>query len=261
MSGSLRIAPTSSGERAAELARQDLGLGLDAPLSVLDAVEDVADVPVCLQAFPDDVAGLFYRRRGRSMLFVNGLHRVERQRFTLAHEFGHVRMDHKPQVESVATMLSDRDPQEVEANYFAGAFLAPRQAVCNWAERHSGLHADLELVVRLGAFFGISAEASRIRLERAGVIAPADSERLKTRIKKQEHWGMVGALGLSGYADSLSRLKRDLDAGTRTLPRLPAVLIRGVRRAHEQQLLEADEFERVLRGTPTELNIEDELAR
>lgn len=260
MSTMRRTAAVTPGERTADQARQDLGLGLDAPVSVLDAVEDLAAIPVCIQAFPSDVAGLFYRRRGRPMLFVNGEHPVERQRFTLAHEFGHVRMDHKPRVESLRGMGS-RDAQEVQANYFAGAFLAPRQAVRNWAERHGELPVDLELVVRLSAFFGTSAEASRIRLELAGVISGAESERLKAQIKNQEHWGMVGALGLSGYADGLSRLKRDVDAGVRALPRLPAVLVRTARRARHEELLEEEDLERLLRGASTSLAVEDELAR
>jgi Zn-dependent peptidase ImmA (M78 family) len=252
-----RITP---GERAAEQARHDLGLGLEAPVQVLDAVEDLAGIPVCIQTFPGDVAGLFYRRRGRPMLFVNGTHPVERQRFTLAHEFGHVRMAHAPRVESVDKMGS-RDAQEVEANYFAGAFLAPRQAVSNWADRHTDLPVDLEMVVRLGASFGTSAEASRIRLEVAGVIGVTDSQRLKARIANNEHYGMVAALGLSGYADGLSRLKRDVEEGTRVLPRLPAVLVATARRARDEELLEEEDHQRLLRGGATDVVLEDELAR
>src|SRR5262249_51319537 len=161
-------------------------LGLDAPISVLDAVEDLAGVPVGVQEFSEDVAGLFYRRRDRALLLVNGANAVVRQRFTLAHEFGHLRMSHSSRVESLAAMMS-RDPQEIEANRFAAGFLAPRQAVHNWAERHRELGATLELVVRFGAFFGTSAEASRIRLEITGVIGPADSERLKASIGSQQH--------------------------------------------------------------------------
>jgi Zn-dependent peptidase ImmA (M78 family) len=251
----------TAGERAAEQARQELGLGLDAPVPVLDAVEDLAAIPVCIQAFPNDVAGLFYRRQGRSMLFVNGNHSVERQRFTLAHEFGHVHMEHEPRVESVERMWSGRDAQEVQANYFAGAFLAPRQAVRNWADRHEHLPVDLELVVRLGAFFGTSAEASRIRLETAGVIGSADSMRLKARIADNEHYGMLAALGLSGFADGLSRLKRDVEEGRRALPRLPAVLVATARRARDEDLLEEEDLGRVLRVASTDIVREDELAR
>jgi Zn-dependent peptidase ImmA (M78 family) len=249
VSSGRRDLPSHPGESAADEARQALGLGLDAPVSVLDAVEDLGGVPVCVQEFAGDVAGLFYRRDGRAYLFVNGGHPVARQRFTLAHEFGHERMGHSPRVESPAAMGS-KDPQEVQANYFAGAFLAPRQAVRNWSERHE-LPADLELVVRMGAFFGLSAEASRIRLELAGVIAKTESARLKARIAASEHRGLLERLGLTGYEDALSRLARDIQDGRRALPRLPAMLVHGAREAGAEGLVDEQDMLVLLRGTPT----------
>ncbi len=250
MSAGRRDAP-HPGERAADKARQALGLGLDAPISVLDAVEDLAGIPVCVQEFAGDVAGLYYRRGERAYLFVNGAHPVVRQSFTLAHEFGHHRMRHSPRVESVAGMAS-KDPQEVEANYFAGAFLAPRQAVRNWSEHHPEL-SSLELAVRVGAFFGISAEASRIRLELAGVIGPAEGRQIKRQIAAGEHREVFAALGLTPAADALSRLARDVQAGERTLPRLPLVLVRGAREANAQGLLDDEDLTALLgetEGTP-----------
>ncbi len=250
----------SEGEQAANEARQALGLGLDAPISVLAAVEDLAGIPVCVAEFDPDVAGLFIRRHGRHYVFVNGTHSVERQRFTLAHEYGHSRMNHAPRVESTDRMYS-KDPQEVAANYFAGAFLAPRQAVRNWVERHPDLDVDLEMVVRVAAFFGTSAEVSRIRLEKAGVLTTTASNRLKQRIKDTEHYGMLARIGISGYADALSRLRRDVETEVRTLPRLPSNMVRKAREAADQDLVEQDELEALLRGTPVADEAEDELSR
>ncbi len=244
------------GESAADEARQALGLGLDAPISVLDAVEGLAGVPVCVQEFAGDVAGLFYRRGGRAYLFINGAHPVVRQRFTLAHEFAHERMGHSPRVESIAGMDST-DPQEVQANYFAGAFLAPRQAVRNWSERHAQ-PAELELVVRMGAFFGLSAQASRIRLQLAGVIGKAESERLKERIALGEHHGLLGRLGIDAHEDALSALARDVRDGRRALPRLPAELVHGAREANAQGLLEEEDMLVLLRGSTPGAPGEDE---
>jgi Zn-dependent peptidase ImmA (M78 family) len=246
------------GERAADEARQALGLGLDAPISVLDAVEDLAGVPVCIQEFAEDVAGLYYRRDRRAYLFVNGVHPVVRQRFTLAHEFGHYRMEHSPRVESMAGM-SSKDPQEVEANYFAGAFLAPRQAVRNWTERHPDL-PGLELVVRVGAFFGISTEASRIRLELAGVIGKTEGRQVKRQITAGEHREVFTALGLAPAADALSRLARDVLSGERTLPRLPLALVRGAREANARGLLDDEDLTALVGDTEGSSSGEDEPA-
>lgn len=246
-----RGAAIDEGEDRAYIARQELGLGLDAPISVLDAVENLAGVPVCVAAFPQDVAGVFLRRAGRAFLFVNGTQVVVRQRFTLAHEYGHYVMQHAPRIESDAGMRA-KDPQEVQANNFAGAFLAPRQAIHSWVDRHAGPAADLDLVVRLGAFFGISAEAACIRLEKAGVLGTEASEALKIRVRAGEHRGLPSRLGLTPFADSLGRLKVDVDRGARDLPRVPALLVRHARSAHEQGLLDSDELRAVLRGTPVD---------
>lgn len=254
-----RDAPVGEGELAAEQARQSLGLGLDAPISVLDAVEEQAGVPTCIQSFTDEIAGLMYQRRGRAYLFVNGDHPVVRQRFTLAHEYGHVAMGHSARVES-ATAMHSKDPQEVQANAFAGAFLAPRQAVRNWAQRHEDLDVGLGMVVRMSAFFGTSAEASRIRLDLSGVVSKTDSERLKRQIARQEHLGLLGSFGLQGFVDALSRLRRDVASGARTLPRLPSQLVGAARLAHEQDLLDVDDLATILRGQPVEFQPEDEFA-
>jgi Zn-dependent peptidase ImmA (M78 family) len=246
VSPSRRDLPSGLGERAAVEARQALGLGLDAPISILNAVEDLAGVPVCVQEFADDVAGLYYRHHGRAYLFVNGAHHVVRQRFTLAHEFGHHHMGHSPRVESTQGMGS-ADTQEVQANSFAGEFLAPRQAVRNWSERHPDL-AGLELVVRAGAFFGTSAEASRIALGRAGVIGKAESNRLRGQIASRAHYGLPATLGIDAHEDALSALAREVEIGRRTLPRLPAELVRGAREANAQGLLDDEDMFTLLQG-------------
>jgi len=258
MSTGRRDLPRPRGEVAAEEARQALGLGLDAPIPILEAFEDLASVPVCVQAFSGEIAGLFYRRHKRPYLFVNGTHPVQRQRFTLAHEYGHCEMGHSPRLESLSRMQST-DRQEVEANYFAGAFLAPRQAVHNWADRNSELPVDLELVVRMSAFFGISAEVSRIRLERSGVIGKSASNKLKARIAAGEHRGMLGALGVSATTDMLSRIKWEVDAGRYTLPRLPGILVRRAHEARARGLLDEEDLTALLRNSDADALAEDDV--
>jgi Zn-dependent peptidase ImmA (M78 family) len=245
-----------SGEARADAARHELGLGVDAPIDVLAAVEGVGAVPVCIAEFPSDTAGVFLDQHERKYIFVNGVHPVVRQRFTLAHEFGHAFMNHEPRVETTTAMLSS-DPQEVEANYFAGAFLAPRQAIRNWAERLTSGPSDLELVVMMSAFFGTSAEASRIRLELTGLLPHARGLVVKQAVKAGAHYGMVGSLGLSPFADGLSRLHRDVEAQLRDLPRLPAEMVRAAQSARERDLVDDETVEAVLRGTP--LTVEEDV--
>lgn len=240
------VAPALNvGEKAAEAARQELGLGLESPLSnVLAVVEDLGEVPVTVAEFGNDVAGLYVRRRKLPFIFVNGIHQPVRQRFTLAHEFGHHRMNHRPRVDSVQNVHgTPRDPDEVQANYFAGAFLAPAPAVRNWVERHSEMTVDMEFVVTLASFFGISVMAAIIRLDRGGIISASTAERLKSGVQRKEHHGMPAALGLPTFSDELSRLRDQA-----RLPRLPARMTRSALRANDAGLVTDDELSELLRG-------------
>ena len=195
-------------ENAAERARVDLGLGVEAPLGdILAAVEDLAGIPVTVAALPKQVAGMYVRRRDDAYIFVNGVFRPVRQRFTLAHEFGHHCLGHRQRVDASGDVFgSPGDPEEVAANYFAGAFLAPVAGVRNWVDRHPDLARDLAFVVRAGAFFGIAVKSMCIRLQRAGCLSQAQARRLHAEIDTGQHRGMLSALGVSQLTDELARL-------------------------------------------------------
>ena len=77
------------------------------------------------------------RRPGLPLLLVNGRQALSRQRFTLAHEFGHHRMGHATVVDEQAAISGKltHDRNEVCANAFAAEFLLPRDAVAAWASR------------------------------------------------------------------------------------------------------------------------------
>ena len=63
------------------------------------------------------------------ILWVNGNQYAPRQRFTLAHEFGHAWIGHDGRLEAdTVETLSGRtcNPLEVQANAFAAEFLVPK---------------------------------------------------------------------------------------------------------------------------------------
>ncbi|MET0683782.1 MAG: ImmA/IrrE family metallo-endopeptidase, partial [Solirubrobacteraceae bacterium] len=85
------------GAKRARAARAALGLAAEEPFAcLLTAIERDARVPVVVAGMPDEVAGFCLRPGdGSSCLFVNGLQYAGRQRFTLAHEYGHHVMRHE----------------------------------------------------------------------------------------------------------------------------------------------------------------------
>jgi Zn-dependent peptidase ImmA (M78 family) len=202
---------------AAREVRAQLGASPDAPLDLLEAVEDGLGVGVVLLDLGSDTAGALLRRGPRAFAFVNGVQAVVRQRFTLAHEIGHHVLGHGPALDSPRSIFAaDFDPVEAQANAFAAELIAPAAAVRRVAEELAVSPVTLEGVVRVATAFGLSARAARIRLERARVLRdPALVARLDDEIAAGLHASLTGLLGLRERDDGLARAARHL-------PRLPA---------------------------------------
>jgi Zn-dependent peptidase ImmA (M78 family) len=191
----------------ARRAREDLGLAMDLPVpDVLEAVEAIG-APVAVLTLADGVAGAWVA----GSIFVNGTQWLVRQRFTLAHELGHVRMGHGPVVDHPAAFSGGESaPDEVQANVFAAEFLVPLAAV----KARVQAPVSLEEVVLLACEFGVSAQMVRIRLQTAGVLRDdALTRKLDAEIHEGLHRRLEELLGCEPPSDSLSELR---------LPRLPS---------------------------------------
>jgi Zn-dependent peptidase ImmA (M78 family) len=203
--------------REARRARAELGLGLDGPLpDLLAAVEGPGGAHVAVLELSDDVAGACLLRPGLVLLFVNGAQAAVRQRFTLAHEFGHRRLGHASVIDRPADVFGRvRDESEVAANYFAAEFLMPDAAVRQWA---AGRALGLDDVVRLAAAYGVSAQMARIRLQTCRALRDRRlAQRLDAEIEEGLHLPLAGLLGLQDVRDGLA-------AAAAAMPRVPAPL-------------------------------------
>jgi len=205
---------TNTGAKRAREARDALGLDAAAPLGcLLETVED-AGIPVIVARMPVGLAGCCWREDGRVLLWVNGDHVAARQRFTLAHEFGHVRCGHdagQPIVDSVSTLGGlTHDPREVQANAFAAELLAPRAGVEALVDGDPGL----EDIVRISAHFGVSAIAALFRLRTLGLTSRF--ERLQDEVAEGLHDRVRDYLDLPEHRDCLSDIAE--------LPRIPPSL-------------------------------------
>jgi len=210
------------GIRAARTARADLGLALDDPLDdVLLAVERLGP-PVAVLDLPEGIAGAYLCRPAGRVIFVNRAHAVQRQRFTLAHELGHHRLDHPADVDRPQDLADfSHDPVEVQANWFAAEFLMAMGAARRWAAANLEHLATLEDVVRFACAFGVSAKAACIRLQNAACIPDQRRcEKLHAEIDAGEHLGVAERLGLRFPHDTLAAVEEDA-------PRLPPGLADG----------------------------------
>jgi Zn-dependent peptidase ImmA (M78 family) len=199
---------TNRGAKRAREAREALGLDAVEPLPcLLSVVEERLGLPVVVARLPDAVAGACFRDGDRTVLFVNGAHATGRQRFTLAHEAGHVRLGHdgRLEVDSVQTLSGKTtNPLEIQANAFAAEFLVPRAAVLQlFGDRGE---PGLEEVVVLAEAYGVSALAALIRLETAGIVGDARAARLREEIADHEHLAARRRLALEPLRDRLGTL-------------------------------------------------------
>jgi len=140
------------------------------------------------QTFEDMVSGVLLIRGDERHIMVNKAHHPNRQRFTIAHELGHLVLHHNTgdglfidthlrayQRRGSASSGAYEEAgstttpaQEREANQFASALLMPRAALLARTDGEE-FWDELE-VAALSAEFGVSEQAMTIRLQQLGVL-------------------------------------------------------------------------------------------
>jgi Zn-dependent peptidase ImmA (M78 family) len=197
---------TNRGAKRAREARSSFRLHAAEPLPcLLTLIEERAGVPVMVHALPADVAGCLWHDGARRLIHLNGVHGLPRQRFTLAHELGHVRLCHDGAlpVDDVATIAGNTSqPVEIEANAFAAEFLMPRCALEATVEGDP----TLDMLVVLAAFYGVSAIMTLFRLRTCGLVSDARAARLRAAIDAGEHLSRHRALAPAVVDDRLARI-------------------------------------------------------
>jgi Zn-dependent peptidase ImmA (M78 family) len=196
---------TNTGAKRARQTREALGLDPAAPLDcVLTLVESALRVPVVIAALPTGIAGCCWRDGERVVLWVNGTHAPVRQRFTLAHELGHLRCGHDGTipVETFTTLGGKAtDSREVQANAFAAELLAPAAGVRAMVD---GREPGLDDVVRIAAAHGVSTIAALYRLNSLGLTGR--SEELAAAIESGEHEAVWDRLGAQPVTDGIAAI-------------------------------------------------------
>lgn len=130
----------------------------------------------------DEISGVLFRDNDRIVIGINSSHAKTRQRFSIAHEIGHLVL-HKGAIFIDKTVRLNRDakssmaidPQEIDANRFAAALLMPEKAVSVEAKRRllkKSKLPELFLIDELAAAFQVSTQAMEIRLTNLGIISP-----------------------------------------------------------------------------------------
>jgi len=126
-------------EKAAAAVLERFNMGVTAPIAV-DKIAKGLGAVVRYSPLDDELSGMIYVKDGQPIIGVNALHHVNRQRFTIAHECGHLELHrtllsnqvHVDKEFSVPVLLNRNqasslgsEPIEIQANRFAAALLVP----------------------------------------------------------------------------------------------------------------------------------------
>jgi len=93
------------------------------PVLLKEVVKPIPDLYIDGKELMDGISGMQGTYKGRSFIRYNSGHSTKRNRFTVAHEIGHLLLGHT----SICNRSTSLDPQEIEANEFAAELLMPLQ--------------------------------------------------------------------------------------------------------------------------------------
>lgn len=166
--------------QAAQKLLADHGV-TEAPINVQELAGQAGAI-VSYEAFKEDLSGVLVKEKTRVVIGVNSFHAMTRQRFTIAHELGHLMLGHKGEVFVDQTVMrrdakssTAADPLEIEANQFAAELLMPASLVLEAVRRRQAKRSDLSsilLVDELAEEFQVSSQAMEYRLTNLGMFMP-----------------------------------------------------------------------------------------
>ena len=152
--------------------------GISSPPVDVHAIAQALDISVRYERMDADISGLLVLQDNKARVAINRFHHRNRQRFTLAHEIGHIQLH----AEGKDCFFVDRRffrnsqsskgelHEEIEANAFAAALLMPQRMILDHIVAEQGI-TDIE-VFRLATKFEVSEQAMTLRLVRFGHIQP-----------------------------------------------------------------------------------------
>ncbi|MEZ0066956.1 transcriptional regulator with XRE-family HTH domain [Streptacidiphilus sp. MAP12-20] len=213
--------PEQQGEQLAVQVARELHRTVPEPASLLPTgellalVEQTHGVDFAVTELPGAVDGFAWQEAGFRLALARRDERWTRQRFTLAHELGHLLAGDavQPLAESPVAPGRQAEPDEVRANAFAAALLMPEAEV-----REAAATLDFAAVV---VRFRVSPSALAARLRRLGLVDAAEHARLRRRTTAECHLA-------AGAMDAYLR-----EAALATAERPPARLADGLWSAFE----------------------------
>ena len=153
----------------------------NAPIDV-ERIAKADGATIQYRPFEKGVSGFSYSEGGKKIIGVNVAESDVRQRFTLAHEFGHLTLGIKGLHYDQGSGLQFRndvsstgtDKKEIEANFFAAELLMPQHMLVSDLEEIMKDRNDAEAIAEeLAQIYSVSNQAMNVRLTSLGLFSIA----------------------------------------------------------------------------------------
>ena len=173
--GTRQTKPRTSRELRRQAVKLINNCGISSPPVPVDVIAESLGATLRFAPFDGELAGVLVRDEDndRVVIGVNSLHHLHRQRFTIAHECGHLQLhqgkrihiDHAFRVNRRdGTSSRALDHEEIEANRFAAELLMPSKMIIgDLTERDLDIEDESELKV-LADRYQVSLQALTFRI-------------------------------------------------------------------------------------------------
>lgn len=148
--------------------RNELGEDSMSPIDIFSIARTMENLTLILYPLGKNISGMCIKSNGADLIAINSGMSLGRQRFSIAHEFYHLRYDSDIKKNVCPIVINSGDDKEKEADLFASHFLLPSAALYNAIKEYK--HISLEQVVWLEQRFGLSRQAILYRLKSEGKI-------------------------------------------------------------------------------------------
>lgn len=130
----------------------------------------------------DGISGILYRDEKQTVIGINSTHSKVRQRFTIAHEIGHLVLHDGDLFVDQTMRVNFRDKRsslaenknEIEANKFAAELLMPQEMIRREVMKRitkKKVTTEDQLITELARIFDVSEQAMGYRLFNLGMIS------------------------------------------------------------------------------------------
>jgi Zn-dependent peptidase ImmA (M78 family)/transcriptional regulator with XRE-family HTH domain len=172
--------PWEQGEELAKRVRARMnnrtGVLPSSPEKLASLLEEGLGIDVAMEPLPHGLDGLSIACDSLQLALVSTYSAVPRQRWTIAHELGHLVAGDAQELRVDENLFSSRSKEETRANAFAAAFLLPEDDIkASWARSNKSVDAVAELLET----YGVSLDALAFRLHNVGSVNAEGRDRIR----------------------------------------------------------------------------------